>query len=95
MITRDDVLHIARLARLELSEDEVEHYTEQLGAILEYIDQLNQVDTSDVESTRIVAPVHDPLRDDIEQPSLTHEQIMQNGPVVKKDSFAIPKVIGS
>jgi aspartyl-tRNA(Asn)/glutamyl-tRNA(Gln) amidotransferase subunit C len=94
MITRDQVLQIAKLARLKLSEEEIEKFTGQLGDILEFAEQLNKLDTRDVEPTCFVAPTHDPLRDDCEKPSLTTEEILQNGPKVKNGFFAIPKVIG-
>jgi aspartyl-tRNA(Asn)/glutamyl-tRNA(Gln) amidotransferase subunit C len=94
MIDRDTVLHIAKLARLSLTEQELEKITVQLGSTLEYIDQLNRADTSNVEPTCFIAPLHDPLRDDTLRPSLTQQEVLQNGPSVKKGFFAIPKVIG-
>jgi len=94
MIDKELVHRIAKLARLKLTDEEASNFTGQLGSILEYIEQLNKVDTSQVEPTSFIAPLHDPLRDDIVAPSLKHEQILQNGPNVKKEHFAIPKVIG-
>ncbi|MFP4162913.1 MAG: Asp-tRNA(Asn)/Glu-tRNA(Gln) amidotransferase subunit GatC [Chitinispirillaceae bacterium] len=94
MINREHVLHIARLARLNLSEEEIENFTHQLGSILEYVEQLNTADICGVEPTCFVAPSHDPLRDDKEMPSLDHQELLKNGPCVKKDHFAVPKVIG-
>ena len=94
MIDREQVLKIAKLARLKLSEAEIGNFTGQLGSILEFVKQLDQVDTSKVEPTCFVEPSHDPLRDDIEKPSLTQEEALRNGPKVKKGFFAIPKVIG-
>ncbi len=88
------VQKIAYLARLKLSSEETEGLSVQLGSILEYIQKLNEVDTTHVEPTNFVAPMHDPLRDDAEPVSLSQEQILQNGPSVKKNHFAIPKVIG-
>ncbi len=94
MIDRELVQKIAHLARLKITSEEVESYTSHLDSILEYIQQLNTVDTTNVEPTNFMAPAHDPLRDDGEVSSLTHEEILQNGPIVKKEHFAIPKVIG-
>ncbi|MBN1130333.1 MAG: Asp-tRNA(Asn)/Glu-tRNA(Gln) amidotransferase subunit GatC [Chitinispirillaceae bacterium] len=94
MIDREKVLQIAKLARLRLSEDEIEHFTGQLGSIFEYVEQLNAVDTSGVEPTCFMEPAHDPLRDDVEKPSLAVDEALKNGPRVKKGFFAIPKVIG-
>lgn len=94
MINREHVLHVARLARLRLSEEEIESFTSQLGSILEYVEQLNTADITGVEPTCFVAPSHDPLRDDREAPSLDRQEILKNGPSVKKGHFAVPKVIG-
>lgn len=93
MIDRDLVQHIASLARLALSEKEIEMFTEQLGSILQYADQLGTVDTGNVEPASFVSPLRDPLRDDVVQPSLPKEELMRNGPRVKNGHFAVPKVI--
>jgi len=94
MIDREKVQHIATLARLRLSEKEINDFTGQLGSIFEFVEQLNSVDTSSIEPTCFMEPEHDPLRDDIENPSLPVEETLKNGPSVKKGFFAIPKVIG-
>ena len=94
MITREKVLQIAKLARLKLSEQEIENFTGQLGSILGFAEQLNQLDTQGVEPTCFMVPPHDPLRDDSETPSLDQEAALQNGPKVKNGFFVIPKVIG-
>jgi aspartyl-tRNA(Asn)/glutamyl-tRNA(Gln) amidotransferase subunit C len=94
MIERKDVLHIAALARLTLSENEVEGMTKQLDSILDYINLLDSADTSGVEASAHMQPEHDPLRHDETTSSLQHEEILQNGPSVKKGHFAVPKVIG-
>jgi len=94
MITREQILKIAKLGKLKLSEAEIENFTGQLGSILEFVEQLDKVDTNNIDPTCFMEPPHDPLRDDAEKPSLTQEEILQNGPSVKKGFFAIPKVIG-
>jgi aspartyl-tRNA(Asn)/glutamyl-tRNA(Gln) amidotransferase subunit C len=94
MLNSELVQKIAYLARLKLSSEETESFANQLGSILEYIQKLNEADTTDVEPTSYMVPAHDPLRDDSEASSLSVEKILQNGPVVKKNHFAIPKVIG-
>jgi aspartyl-tRNA(Asn)/glutamyl-tRNA(Gln) amidotransferase subunit C len=93
MITREEVLKIAKLARLKLSEEEINNFTGQLGDIFEFVKQLDKVDTSTVEPTCFVEPQHDPMRDDVEKPSFTQEETLKNGPKTKKGFFAIPKVI--
>jgi aspartyl-tRNA(Asn)/glutamyl-tRNA(Gln) amidotransferase subunit C len=93
MIDREQVLKIANLAKLNLSEEETDKFTGQLGAILDFVKQLDNVDTGTVEPTCFVVPSHDPLRDDAEKPSLPQEETLRNGPKVKKGFFAVPKVI--
>ena len=94
MITRDQILKIAKLGRLKLSDAEVGNFTGQLGSILEFVEQLDRVDTKGVEPTCFMEPPHDPLRDDVEKPSLSPGEALRNGPKVTKGFFAVPKVIG-
>jgi aspartyl-tRNA(Asn)/glutamyl-tRNA(Gln) amidotransferase subunit C len=94
MIERKDVEYIANLARLSLSEGEKDSFARQLSTILDYIDTLNSVDTANVEPTAFVVAGHNPLREDVERPSLPVDELLANGPSVKKGHFAIPKVIG-
>jgi aspartyl-tRNA(Asn)/glutamyl-tRNA(Gln) amidotransferase subunit C len=95
MIDRTQVLHVAALARLDLSEDEIASFTTQLGSILQYVNELDTADIAGVEPTCFIVPCHDPLRDDAEAPSLPPDKLLQNGSSVKKGHFAVPKVIGS
>jgi aspartyl-tRNA(Asn)/glutamyl-tRNA(Gln) amidotransferase subunit C len=94
MITKEEVLKVAKLARLDFSDAEISGFTAQLAEILDYVDQLGAADISGVEPTCFVVPSHDPLRDDVEAPSLPDERLLANGPSVKKGHFAVPKVIG-
>jgi|GEM_PF-243919 len=94
MIDRKQVEYIAGLARLSLTDAEIDSFTRQLGSILEYMEQLDRIDTSKVEPTCFVVPGHDPLRDDCVKRSLAPEHALQNAPSVKRGFFAIPKVIG-
>jgi aspartyl-tRNA(Asn)/glutamyl-tRNA(Gln) amidotransferase subunit C len=93
MIDKEHVKYIADLSRLSLSDAETEAFTGQLKSILDYVEQLNKVDTTNVEPTAFIAPSHDPMRDDVETPSLPPEKVLQNGPKVKNGYFAVPKVI--
>lgn len=93
MISREDVKYVAGLARLDLSESEIESFTHQLGSIVDYMDQLNRVDTTDVEPTCFVSPRHDPLRDDSEGESLPQDTALQNAPESRNGFFVVPKVI--
>lgn len=95
MINSELVQKIASLARLKLTDEEIENFTKQMNSTLDYVNQLGSADTSGVEPTSLMVPAHDPLRDDVETESLSHDEILSNGPNVKKDHFAIPKVIGN
>ncbi len=85
---------IANLARLEIADDQKSYMAEQLGKILGYVEELQEVDTTGVEATAFMAPAHDSLRDDAVVESLPVDTILSNGPTVTKGHFAIPKVIG-
>lgn len=89
-ITKEEVAHVARLARLKLEEAEIEQLTKDLGHILAHVDQLKELDTSHVEPTRHVAVEQMPLRADVPRPSLTHEQALSGGPRILRGGFAVP-----
>jgi aspartyl-tRNA(Asn)/glutamyl-tRNA(Gln) amidotransferase subunit C len=93
MIDKEHVKHIADLSRLSLSDTEAEAFTGQLKSILDYMEQLNKVDTTNVAPSAFVVSLHDALRDDVETPSLSSEEVLRNGPNVKNGYFAVPKVI--
>ena len=93
MIEKKTVEHIANLARLEVTDEEIQSFTKELGSILEYVEQLNTAPTEGVEPTAFMVPEHDPLRDDTPENSLSSSETLQNGPSVKKGYFAVPKVI--
>ncbi len=97
-ITREDVLKIAKLARLELSSEETASFTTQLASILNYIDKLNELDTAGIEpmshSTMAGADTQYALRDDVVQPSLGQQTAVANAPDSEAGYFKVPKVIG-
>ena len=92
-ISKEDVVKVAELARLEFKDDEVERFTEQLGNILEYIEKLNELDTGDVEPTSHVLDISTPLREDKVVKKLTIEEVLQNAPESEDDFFVVPQVI--
>ena len=92
-ISKDDVVKVAELARLEFKNDEVERFTEQLGNILEYIEKLNELDTDKVEPTSHVLGISTPLREDKVVKTLTIEEVLQNAPEAEDDFFVVPQVI--
>jgi aspartyl-tRNA(Asn)/glutamyl-tRNA(Gln) amidotransferase subunit C len=92
-ITLDDVDHVARLARLELSAADKERMRSELDGILTYIDKLRALDTRDVEPTSHAVPVTNVMRDDVERPSLPQEDMLANAPDRHRDMFRVPKII--
>ena len=92
-LNRKDVEHVALLSRLELSETELGKFTGQLDAILEYIDVLNQVDTSAVEPMAHVLEIRNVMRSDEVQPSLPREAALQNAPEAEDGFFKVPKIV--
>lgn len=86
-LTQDQVKHVAKLANLPLSENQIEEYSEQLSKILDYIDQLDQVDISNVEPTYNVSGQDSVMRKDEVGKSLTQEEALQNGTNVKNGFF--------
>ena len=92
-INKDDVKHIAKLARLELSDKEINYFAAQLGQILEYIDQLKEVDTSNVEPTSHVLSMQNIFHEDIVKPSLKQEAVLKNAPAVEGELFKVPRII--
>ena len=92
-ITRKEVEHVARLARLELTAEEIEQMTAQLDSILGYIDKLNELDTSNVEPTTTVIPMVSVMREDEVRPSLKKEEALANAPDRQDVFFRVPRII--
>ncbi len=92
-ISREEVLHVAHLARLEFSEEEVELFTSQLADILDYVEQLNELDTSNVEPTYHAIPLSNVFREDKVQDSFPVDEILSNAPEREDGFFVVPKVI--
>jgi aspartyl-tRNA(Asn)/glutamyl-tRNA(Gln) amidotransferase subunit C len=93
MISREDVEHVAELARLELTAAEKEQFIAQLNSILTYFEKLNELDTSDVEPTSQVIPLSNVWRDDAVQPSLDRAKVLQNAPEEAHFFFKVPRII--
>lgn len=93
-ITLEDVTHVAKLARLSLPADRLNKLTGQLGSILEYVAKIGQLDVNNVEPMAHALPVHNVLREDVEQPSLPLEKVLQNAPDVDGPFFKVPKILG-
>lgn len=93
-IEAEEVLKVAGLAKLRLSEEEVQRFGEQLSQIVGYVDQLSTVDTSNVEPLDHVLDVTDALRDDVVTPSLERESALSNAPKKDDETFLVPPVLG-
>lgn len=94
-LTREEVRHIARLARLKLSADEENLYAGQLSAILEYAQRLAEVDTSGIAPTASVLPLTAPLRKDEAHQPLKTQELLSNAAQTEADQFRVPPVLNN
>jgi aspartyl-tRNA(Asn)/glutamyl-tRNA(Gln) amidotransferase subunit C len=88
-----DIEHVARLARLELSDEEKARLREQLGAILEHAAKVGEVAADDVPPTAYAIPRSNVLRPDEITPSLTLDEVLANAPEVEDDRFKVPRIV--
>ncbi len=93
-LTKEQVEHIAVLARLKLSPNEIEKFTHELTVILEYVDQLKSVNTDGVEPQEQFISAQNVFRNDLVRPSLSREEALANAPDKDDEFFRVPKVIG-
>jgi aspartyl-tRNA(Asn)/glutamyl-tRNA(Gln) amidotransferase subunit C len=92
-ISREDVEYVAGLARLELTEQETQEYTEQLNSILGYAAMLERLDTDGVVPTAHAVPLHNVLREDQVRTSIKHEKALSNAPDGEEGFFRVPKIV--
>lgn len=92
-IDETQVRHIAHLARLKPSDDEVRLFSEQLSAIVEYVEKLNELDTTEVEPTAHAVPVHNVFREDVPAEPFRPDQALANAPQRAGSFFGVPKVL--
>lgn len=90
MIDREQVLHVARLSRLKLSDEEVERMTGELSHILDHVDRISQMDLEGVEPTSHVVALENVLRADVPRPSLSLEVALANAPEPVDGAFRVP-----
>lgn len=93
MLTRDNVLKVAELGRLNLSGAEVEQFTQQLGQMLDYVAVLDELDVSQVQPMAHVADVSNVFRDDVAGTPLTREQSLSNAPKTDGKYFLVPQIL--
>jgi aspartyl-tRNA(Asn)/glutamyl-tRNA(Gln) amidotransferase subunit C len=90
MIDRDQVLHVARLARLELTEAELEKMADELSGILDHVERMNELDLDGVEPTTHVVQLENVLRDDTPRPSWARETMLEPAPDPDEGAFRVP-----
>jgi aspartyl-tRNA(Asn)/glutamyl-tRNA(Gln) amidotransferase subunit C len=93
MISREEVQHVARLARLHLTDDEAERMREQLDAILAYIDKLSELAVDGVEPTAHAVPVVNVMREDAVRACLSQDEALANAPDRADEFFRVPRII--
>ncbi len=93
-ITKEEVLYVARLARLDLDADSIDKFAGQIDEILGYIEKLNQVDTEGIKPTSHAISLTNAFRDDEPRQHLDRERVLANAPESEEGSFVVPKVVG-
>jgi aspartyl-tRNA(Asn)/glutamyl-tRNA(Gln) amidotransferase subunit C len=93
-ISRDEVAHLANLARIDLSDAELDHLAPQLSVILESIASISGVAGDDVPPTTHTLPLSNVFRDDVVTPGLTPEQALAGAPEVEQQRFSVPRILG-
>ena len=92
-ITRDEVIHVAHLARLDMDPGSVDKFAGQVGKILEYVDTLNRLDTADIAPTAHAISLTNAFREDRETESLPNDAATANAPDPEDGCFLVPKII--
>ena len=92
-VTREDVLHIAQLARIALTEEEIDRFSGQLSDLFEHFEVLQEVNTDDVPPTAQSVELRSVMREDVPQPSLTQDEVLANAPRREDDSFRVKPVL--
>lgn len=92
-ISREQVEHVAKLARLNLTEEETVKYTSQMNAILHFFEKLNDLDTEGIEPTSHVMEVYNVMREDENRPSIDREEALRNAPDQEEGHFKVPAVM--
>jgi aspartyl-tRNA(Asn)/glutamyl-tRNA(Gln) amidotransferase subunit C len=88
-----DINHLAKLARITLTESEKERFASQLGDVLSHIAELKEVDVTGIEPTAHASPVYNVWSEDVAQPGLSTAEALQNAPVQKDNMIVVPKVV--
>ena len=92
MISKEDTKHVAKLARLELSEQEIDKFADQLGNILQYVEQMNEIDTTNVQPMAHPFDIVNVMREDEVYYENTKEELLKNAPEEEDGFFKVPKI---
>lgn len=92
-ITKADIEYVAKLARLNFTEEEKDKFTHDMQGIIGFVDKLNELDTTGIEPTAHVLPIHNVFREDCVEQSMDRDKILQNAPQKKDGAFLVPKVV--
>lgn len=92
-LSREQVVDIADLAKLELTEQEIEHFADQLSAVLDYASRLEKLNTDDIPPTATVLPLQNVMREDEVRPSLPRDQAVANAPAAIDGQFRVDAVL--
>ena len=93
-LTRADVEHVAKLARLALSEAEIDEFTGQLAGILEHAASVSALDTSNIETTSHPVPLVNVFRADVVLPGISRAEVLAAAPDTRDDRFVVPRILG-
>ena len=93
-ISREDVAHLAKLARIDMSEAELDHLAQEMDVILGAVARVQEVAASDVPPTSHPIPVHNVVREDVVHPSLTPQEALSGAPAQAEERFKVPQILG-
>lgn len=93
-ITRAEVAHVANLARLDVTDEELDVYTAQLAAVLDHAADVEALDVADVPPTAHPLPISNVLRDDVPRPSLDRDEVLAQAPAAEDGRFRVPRILG-
>lgn len=94
-LTRQDAAYVARLARLDLTDDELDTYAQQLAAVLDYAAEVAALDTDGVAPTAHPLPLQNVLRPDEPRPSLDRDEVLAGAPAAEDGRFRVPRILGA
>ncbi|MCU1463436.1 MAG: aspartyl/glutamyl-tRNA(Asn/Gln) amidotransferase subunit [Acidimicrobiales bacterium] len=93
-LSRDDVAHVAGLARLAVTDEELDRFTEQLAAVLDHAADVEALDIADVPPTAHPLPLVNVLRDDVVTPCLDRDEVLAQAPAIEAGMFRVPRILG-